>query len=163
MSDKKDQKKEYKFGGIKEFNLEEIESEVLNDSVYLDVFAGSDRMFKEDVRALENSLSKIQELDGVTYNYKVNEFPDYAFSKERQVGFIAQAVERVLPELVMKDENGYLKVNYAHMTPVLLEGIKELSGIVERQDRQIKELTARLNRLSPPAKEQEETEEKRPS
>ena len=35
-------KKDYNFGGIKDCNLEQIENEVLNDSVYLDVFAGSD-------------------------------------------------------------------------------------------------------------------------
>lgn len=147
MSDSNSKKKEYNFGGIKEFNLEEIEAEVLNDSVYLDVFAGSDRVFKKDVRALTDVLSKITQLDGVSYLYKADEFPEYSFSTERQIGFIAQGVEQVFPEVVKRDEHGKLMVNYGLLTPVLVEGVKELSGQVERQQRQIDELKAQLNQV----------------
>ena len=40
----------YFFGGITEYRLEDIEAEVLNDNVYLDVFAGSDVRFKEEIK-----------------------------------------------------------------------------------------------------------------
>lgn len=138
--DKNSKKKKYEFGGIKEFNLEEIEAEVLNDSVYLDVFAGSDTRFKKDLHAIENPLEKIAALDGLSYSYKTEEFPQKGFSPQRQIGFIAQAVQQIFPELVREDSEGYLAVNYAQMTPVLLEGIKTLHQKVEAQSREIQEL-----------------------
>lgn len=147
MSDergKSPEKKEYDFGGIKEFNLEEIESEVLNDSVYLDVFAGSDAAFKEDVRPIENSLAKIAALDGVTFDYRVKDFPEKKFDPARQAGFVAQAVEKVMPELTKRDNDGHLHVNYAQFAPFLVEGIKDLSQKLETQQREIELLRQAL-------------------
>jgi hypothetical protein len=62
------------------------------------------------------------------YNYKVEEFPERQFPKDRQIGFIAQEVEAIYPELVITDEQGYKKVDYAKITPVLVEAIKELKA-----------------------------------
>lgn len=137
------EKKPYEFGGLKEFDIEKIEAEVLKDNVYLDVFAGSDFAFKEDVRPLTQALEKIKKLDGVTFHYKTKEYPEYKFSGERQIGFIAQAVEKVAPELVKKDEAGHLFVNYAQMTPLLLEAVKSLSAQVEQQQKLIDQLLKR--------------------
>jgi len=41
------------------------------------------------------------------------------------VGFIAQELERVLPEAVTKDEKGYYRVAYSEVAPLLVEAIKE--------------------------------------
>ena len=54
---------EYHFGGIKTFSLEEIEKEVLNDNVYLDVFAGSDLRFKTEITPIVNALEIVKKLD----------------------------------------------------------------------------------------------------
>lgn len=159
MTQQKDDKKEYNFGGIKEFNLEQIESEVLNDSVYLDVFAGSDSVFKKDLKSVESCLEKLETLDAVNYLYKTDEFPKHAFPKTRQIGFIAQAVEKVFPELVMKTPEGHLMVNYANLTPVLTEGVKELSSQVKRQEQEIQELKNLVNQLLQ-TKTQSEEEQK---
>lgn len=138
-NDNKD-KKDYAFGGIKEFNLEEIEKEVLNDSVYLDVFAGSDAGFKENIHPLTNPLDKIMALDGVTYDYK----PETGFSKEPQVGFIAQEVEKVVPIAVAADTEGMKYVNYASLAPLLVESVKELSKKIDEQNETIRELQSKL-------------------
>ena len=143
---KKEGKKEYNFGGLKEFNLEQIESEVLNDSVYLDVFAGSDVAFKEDIKPLEGAMDKISALQAFTYNYKTEEFPEKNFDSERQVGLIANEVEKVLPEVVRKDNNGMRHINYAALTPLLLEGIKSLSDRLDRQADEIAELKALIKK-----------------
>lgn len=140
--DKNSKKKKYNFGGIKEFNLEEIEAEVLNDSVYLDVFAGSDTRFKTDLRSIDNPLEKLMALDGLSYFYKTEEFAHKGFSDQRQIGFIAQAVQQVLPELVREDSEGYLAVNYAQITPVLVEGVKALNQKLAAQSQEIQELKA---------------------
>lgn len=142
---KKSENKEngYYFGGIKEFNLEEIESEVLNDSVYLDVFAGSDIRFKENAEPLNGAMEKVLALSGFKYDYKTDAFPNKRFSSNRQIGFMAQTVEKVLPELVATDENGYKAINYAQMAPVLAEAIKELNEKVVTLEKKIKELESK--------------------
>jgi len=55
------------------------------------------------------------------------------FDKETQLGFIAQEFEKVIPELVRNDENGYKSIDYVKLTPVLVEAIRE-------QQKQIDEL-----------------------
>lgn len=135
------EKKDYDFGGIKEFNLEEIEKEVLNDSVYLDVFAGSDLGFKENINPLVNPLEKLMKLDAVTYDYK----PETGFSKEPQVGFIAQEVEKVIPVSVATDKEGMKYVNYASLAPILVESVKELSKKIEDQNKIILDLQSKLS------------------
>ncbi len=48
-----------------------------------------------------------------------------------QVGLIAQELEKVYPELVFTDADGYKSVNYAQLTPVLIEAIKEQQAQIE--------------------------------
>ena len=146
MADSTDNKgkKSYDFGGINDFNLEEIENEVLNDSVYLDVFAGSDVRFKENIAPLEGALEQVMKLNAYTYNYKTEEFPKNNFSKDAQTGLMAQEVEKVAPIAVKEDEEGYKYVNYARLAPLLLESVKELKSTVELQAQKIAELEAAL-------------------
>lgn len=141
----KNVKKDYDFGGLQEFNLEEIEAEILNDSVYLDVFAGSDEAFKTDVEPLESPLELLDNLHGLTYHYKTEEFPKHLFPKEKQIGLMAQDVEKVYPLAVKTDEEGLKYVNYAALAPILIESIKELKEQVQNQNKEIAELRKQLS------------------
>jgi hypothetical protein len=63
----------------------------------------------------------------VRYEFRTDEFPDYGFTPLPQIGWIAQDVQKVLPEIVVKnEETGYYSVAYSHACPLLAEGIKEL-------------------------------------
>lgn len=130
---------DYAFGGIKEFNLEQIETEVLNESLYLDVFAGSDMRLKTNVEEMTGTLDKITQLDAITYQWRGDVNPEYAKDVEgTQVGLVAQQVAEVFPELVKKDEQtGYLAVNYTKLTAHLVVAIKELNHIVQDQQKRI--------------------------
>lgn len=88
----------------------------------------SDIRFKKNISSIEGALSKINQLRGVTYNWK-----DNTKDTAQQIGFIAQEVEKVFPQLVKTDEKGMKSVAYSNMVPVLLEAIKE-------QQKQIEEL-----------------------
>lgn len=154
MSDKKTDKKteskknsKYNFGGIKEYSLEEIESEVLSDSVYLDVFAGSDIRFKDQIIPIESGLELLKGINSYKYFYKAEEFKNKNFPTTGQIGFIAQEVEKNLPELVREDEQGFKAVNYAQITPVLTNAVQELNQIVEKQASLIEQLEERLLNL----------------
>ncbi len=140
------EKKPYNFGGIKDFNLEEIENEVLNDSVYLDVFAGSDIRFKENIQPLNGGLEEVKNIQAYEYNYKTNEFPQNNFPEGKQSGVMAQQLENILPLAVKEDDNGMKYVNYASLAPLLIEAVKELSAKVDQQADQIEALKALLKK-----------------
>lgn len=139
-NEKKSEKKVYQFGEIKEYDLEKIEAEVLQESVYLDVFAGSDLSFKENITEISNSvaLEKITQLNAYKFNYKTNEFPHNNFPAGEQIGFMAQEVQELFPELVKKDADGKLFVNYTQLIPVMAETIKNLNARLEALEKKAK-------------------------
>lgn len=139
------EKRPYNFGGIKDFNLEEIENEVLNDSVYLDVFAGSDVNFKENIKPLGLGLEEVKNIQAYEYTYKTGEFPQNNLPEGKQTGVMAQDLEKVLPMAVKEDAEGMKYVNYASLAPLLIEAVKELSEKVDQQSEEIKVLKAKLN------------------
>jgi hypothetical protein len=85
----------------------------------------SDKRFKKDITPVNNVLEAINHLQGVYYFWNIQQFPDNGFTEERQLGFIAQDIEKYFPEMVKTDAQGYKSVDYGRMTPVLLEAIKE--------------------------------------
>jgi hypothetical protein len=83
----------------------------------------SDQRLKQNIQPLENSLAKVEQLRGVSFEWK-----DKAQDAGTQVGMIAQEVETVLPELVSTDSEGYKSLAYDKMTAVLVEAVKELKA-----------------------------------
>jgi hypothetical protein len=91
-----------------------------------DVIAYSDARVKENVETVENALSKVVSLRGVTYTRKDSK------DKSRKLGVIAQEVLEVLPEVVIQDpENGNYNVAYGNIVGVLIEAIKELKAEID--------------------------------
>ena len=88
----------------------------------------SDRRFKKEIRPLERSLDKTLKLNGVSYKWNVKEFPDKGFTDDTQIGFLAQELEEVYPELVHTDSDGYKSVSYEKVTAILVEAVKELKA-----------------------------------
>jgi hypothetical protein len=93
-----------------------------------DVQAYSDERLKYDIQPIKNALNKVKELQGSTF-YK------YVDPTKRNTGLIAQDVMKVLPEAVSIDENGYLAVSYGNIVGLLVEAIKELTGVIENVDK----------------------------
>ena len=92
----------------------------------------SDFRFKKNIKPLTNVLSKVLSLQGVSYDWKTEEFPEKSFSDKTEFGFIAQELEKYFPNVVLTDENGYKSVQYSHMVPVLLEAIKEQQRLIDQ-------------------------------
>lgn len=97
----------------------------------------SDRRLKKNIQSLENALNNTLKLRGVTYTWI-----DESKSQERQTGLIAQEVEAVFPEFVKTDTQGMKSVNYAQMTAVLIEAVKELNAKIESLETENSELQA---------------------
>ncbi|MBA4851787.1 tail fiber domain-containing protein [Emticicia sp. BO119] len=109
----------------------------------------SDFRYKKNISRLQNSLTNLLTLRGVNYDWRIDEFPEQAFTSQRQTGFIAQELEQVYPEMVATDVNGFKSVDYARLTPVLVEAIKELNEKVlalEKGNEVLKSENARLKK-----------------
>jgi hypothetical protein len=88
-----------------------------------DIFIYSDGRIKENVTTITSALDKVNELSGITYNI-INK-------PRRQIGVVAQEVEKVLPE-VIKEEDGVKTVAYPNMVGLLIEALKELNDRVDQ-------------------------------
>ena len=87
------------------------------------ITAASDIRFKTGISNIENPLSTLTQLRGVTY------FPNADTTAHRHIGVIAQEVEKVLPEVVFTDntESQFKSVAYGNIVGLLIEAVKELS------------------------------------
>ena len=85
----------------------------------------SDARYKTNAQTIPNALEMVLRLRGVTYEWKRSAFPNRNFPAGTQIGFLAQEVAKVLPELAPRDAQGYYSVAYANFAPVLTEAIKE--------------------------------------
>ncbi|MDZ4678455.1 MAG: tail fiber domain-containing protein [Oligoflexia bacterium] len=82
----------------------------------------SDVRLKTDIQPIEHGLDKVRSLDGVTFRWK-----NGSASDQRSMGFIAQEVEKVAPELVRNDkDSGFKQVNYSNFVALLTQAVKEL-------------------------------------
>ena len=151
----------------------------------------SDARLKENVESLQNTLGIIDQLNGVSYNYKLSEINKYRepdgskFSQDlstqkntnsdlstnaaltekeiqdklyqseierkeaeeasrKRIGFLAQDVEKVLPELVRTDENGIKSIDYTGFIPLIVESLKEMQQTIQDQQNEIENLRSLL-------------------
>ena len=96
----------------------------------------SDARLKKDIKPLTHALDAILQLQGKTYRWK----EDTTFSNEADIGLVAQEVEKIFPELVAENEQGYKGIAYSKLTAVLIEAIKEQQGQMTAQQDQIASL-----------------------
>ena len=114
-------------------------------------FTVSDKKLKENIKAEENVLDKLSQLEAVTYNFKEKEHLN--LPGELQHGFLAQNLEEIFPELVTtinkpildkeNKETGtyeYKAVNYVGMISVLTSSLKEMNEKVASLESEIEDL-----------------------
>jgi hypothetical protein len=102
----------------------------------------SDARLKTDVLTLQNGLETVMQLRGVSFTWINN--PEYG----KRIGFIAQEMEKVLPELVFTNEvDGYKGINYAEVSAVLVEAVKEQQSIIKELKVENDLLKVRLQKL----------------
>jgi len=71
-------------------------------------------------------------LNGLSYEWKTEEYMDRGFQEGRHYGVIAQEIEKVLPEIVNTAPDGTKSVAYTEIIPVLIEAIKEQQKEIEQ-------------------------------
>jgi len=98
----------------------------------------SSRRWKTNIRALQGALDKVERLRGVSYDAKAD--------GQHHIGLIAEEVGEVVPEVVAYEANGQdaKSVDYARLTALLIEAVKEQQAQIQTLKSEIERLTAKL-------------------
>ena len=108
----------------------DVAGSVAGEGPYINL---SDRRYKKNVHTLSHALDKVLQLRGVNFQWKKDEYPDLNLNDRKQIGFIAQEVQQVLPEVVYQSDKVGYSVAYGQVVPVLVEAIKEQQEIIDKQ------------------------------
>jgi len=99
-------------------------------------FYSSDVALKENITNIPDPLEALKKLNGVLFDWK-KEYIDQRggedgyFVRKKDVGVIAQEVEKVLPEAVAQRPDGIKAVKYDRLTCLLIEAVKQLQDKVD--------------------------------
>lgn len=100
----------------------------------------SDLRLKDEVRPLQSALENLLQLQGVRFSWKSNQSSD--------LGFVAQNVESVFPELVElsdhSNEESIKLVRYGHLTAVIVEALREMKA---KHEHEVSTLMQRIEKL----------------
>ena len=100
----------------------------------------SDKRYKTSILQLTSPLEKLLSMNGYSYYWDRKNYPAENFDSHKQIGFLAQELEKVVPEVVFKDQNGNYAVNYNAIIPIVVEAMKE-------QQKEITQLKSRLSEI----------------
>jgi hypothetical protein len=119
-------------------------------------FTNSDSTRKEDIEQITSSISKIKQMHSVKYYYKRTDKEKSKLASAldstsknssntinitedtKSPGFLAQEMEKILPEVVRTDDQGKKFINYSGIIPYTVQAIQEQQAIIEKQDATIK-------------------------
>ena len=113
----------------------------------------SDYRLKKDILELSNMSGIIQQLNPVSYHLR-QDTANFSYSENSQeirnlhYGLVAQEVQKVLPDIVYENQDGYLSINYTELVPLLIQSVKELKAENEKQNKIIESLQSQLNKQS---------------
>jgi len=133
------------------------------------VVGASDLRLKQNVTDLGDSgrgsvLKSVANLNPVSYNYRqvyhevktdstdqrIEMFDEKSdIFQKTHFGLIAQELQKVYPDLVYENDNGFLSINYTELIPLLIQSIKELKEEVDQLSMSARSATAseRINDL----------------
>lgn len=100
----------------------------------------SDGTLKQNVSSITQGLNEVLQLNSVSFNWKDTE----KYGPQREIGFIAQEVQPIIPEVIGENHNGTLSLDYPKMIAVLTKAIQELNDKVEAQAAEITSLKAKI-------------------
>lgn len=94
----------------------------------------SDKKLKDNIRKLKNCLSKIKKISSIYFDWNENQ----QTYRGRDIGLIAQEVESEFPQAVCETKEGYKKIDYQKMIPVLVSSIQEQEERINKIKQKIK-------------------------
>lgn len=128
--------------GMIRYNTTTTLFEFYQNGAWVNYTAFSDGRLKTNVEPVTDGLKLVNQLNPVFYDWDRSNSKTSGFEDKHQVGFIAQEVEKVLPEVVNKGEDGYRSLEYGKMVSVVIAAVKELYNKVLGIDREIASVKA---------------------
>jgi len=95
--------------------------------------------YKKNITAVNDPISKLQNINGVHFDWDETK-SDVSDGSRGSYGVIAQEVEQVFPELVRENKDGVKAVNYSALIPVLIEAVKEQQAQIESLQSEVQAL-----------------------
>lgn len=112
---------------------EKEKQSVQNGNIYADIINSNEGFFEKSDARLKNiignaefDIDKILNLSIIYFTFKDDK------DNKVQLGVIAQEIAQICPEIVTKDKDGYLSVDYAKMSLLCLYCIKDLYGKIKK-------------------------------
>lgn len=99
------------------------------------LYQSSDERLKHNIETVDSALTKIISSRGVTFDRN---------NGIKEVGVIAQEIQKTIPEVVSKDNSDYLSVNYNGIVGVLIEAIKEQDELIQNLYTRVQNLESKL-------------------
>jgi hypothetical protein len=113
----------------------------VTSSGQLGVLASSER-FKTEVAPMGRATSRLQQLRPVTFQLKTDA------SRTRQYGLIAEEVDKIYPELVIRDGTGKIQgIRYEELAPMLLNEVQQQRRDVDQLKQQLRQQAQQLAQL----------------
>lgn len=126
----------------------------VTSSGQLGVLASSER-FKTDVAPMGRATSQLQQLRPVTFQLKTDA------SRTRQYGLIAEEVDQIYPELVIRDGSGNIQgVRYEELAPMLLNEVQQQRRDIDRLKQQLQQQAQQLQQQARQLQQQNESVQK---
>jgi hypothetical protein len=91
------------------------------------LICSSDSRLKKNIEDLNYGLDTLNQLRPVDFNWNTD-----ANGTQKSLGFIAQEVQPLMPELVSVDPDGYEQLNTIAMTPMIVKSIQEQQGQINK-------------------------------
>lgn len=111
----------------------------------------SDIRLKENIETIDDALSSLLKLRGVRYEWK----DKVRFGTQSEIGFIAQEVDPILPEVVRKGGD-YWSINTRNILAVVVEAVKEIWAELQGTQDEVAELRSRVEDLEAQLEETKE-------
>ena len=111
------------------------------------VFSSSDRRLKTEIEDIDGALDRIVQVEGKQYVFKND-------PQAQRFGVIAQDLQKLFPELVSENQQGYLAVNYTELIPFLIEAIKEQQKLIDQLSQNLNSEQTQTSDLSEQLKKQ---------
>ena len=102
----------------------------------------SSRSLKTNIQPIDNALHEVMKLCGVTFDWKS--------TGKHDIGLIAEDVEKIIPEVVLHEENSENAqgLDYSRLVAVLIEAVKQQQGQIEELQEKVTSLLEHKNGTS---------------
>jgi hypothetical protein len=128
--------------GMIRYNTTSTLFEFYQNGAWVNYTTVSDGRLKTNVIPVTDGLGIVNQLHPVFYDWDRSNPKASGFEDKHQVGFIAQEVEKVLPEVVNKGEDSYRSLEYGKIVSVVVAAVKELYNKVLGIDRELASVKA---------------------